>query len=179
MSEEKKNPEEAIEEQEEVETAPETEETAPAGEEPDELEKLQSELSAEHDRYLRVLAEYDNFRKRSARERESIYADVRADTLTKFLPVYDDLERALAQETGDEAYRKGVELIMAKFSQVLEDFGVKPIEALGQTFDPALHHAVMHEEDESRGEGEITQEFQRGFIMGDKVIRFSMVKTAN
>ena len=136
-------------------------------------------LKAERDKYLRLLAEYDNYRKRSAKERESIYQDVRADTVTKFLPVYDNLARALEQATCDEAYRKGVEMIMAQLRDILSRMGVTEIESLGQKFDPALHNAVMHEEDETKGEGEIVQELQRGFKMGDKVIRFAMVKVAN
>ena len=136
-------------------------------------------LKAEKDKYLRLLAEYDNYRKRSAKERESIYQDVRADTVTKFLPVYDNLARALEQATCDEAYRKGVEMIMAQLRDILSRMGVTEIESLGQKFDPALHNAVMHEEDETKGEGEIVQELQRGFKMGDKVIRFAMVKVAN
>ena len=136
-------------------------------------------IAAEHERYLRLAAEYDNYRKRSARERESIYSDVRADTVTKFLPVYDNLARALEQSTADEAYRKGVELIMTQFKDILSRLGVTEIAAVGETFDPALHNAVMHDEDETKGESEIVQELQKGFMMGDKVIRFAMVKVVN
>lgn len=139
----------------------------------------QKELAAEKERHLRTLAEYDNYRKRSAKERESIYTDVRADTITQFLPVYDNLARALAQSTEDEAYRKGVEMIMTQLEQVLEKFGVAAIPAVGEVFDPNLHNAVMHIEDDSQGEGVIVEEFQKGFRLGDKVIRFSMVKVAN
>ena len=138
-----------------------------------------AKLAAEHDRYLRLAAEYDNYRKRSNRERESIYSDVRADTVTQFLPVYDNLARALEQSTADEAYRKGVELIMTQFKDILGRMGVTEIEALGRKFDPALHNAVMHDEDETKGEGEIVQELQKGFKLGDKVIRFAMVKVVN
>ncbi len=137
------------------------------------------ELAAEKERHLRTLAEYDNFRKRSAKERENIYADVRADTVVKFLPVYDNLVRALAQATEDEAYRKGVEMIMAQLEEILAKLGVEAIPAVGEVFDPKLHNAVMHVEDESCGEGIIVEEFQKGFRMGDKIIRFSMVKVAN
>lgn len=136
-------------------------------------------LRAEKDRYLRLAAEYDNYRKRSSKERESIYSDVKAETVAKFLPVFDNLERALAQPTEDEAYRKGVELIMAQFREVLKKLGVTEIEAVGKSFDPNLHNAVMHEESEEHGENEIVQEFQKGFKIGDKVIRFSVVKTVN
>ena len=142
-------------------------------------EDCAAKVAAEHDRYLRLAAEYDNYRKRSARERESIYSDVRADTVTKFLPVYDNLARALEQSTADEAYRKGVELIMTQFKDILGRMGVTEIEALGRKFDPALHNAVMHDEDETKGESEIVQELQKGFMMGDKVIRFAMVKVVN
>ena len=144
-----------------------------------ELEEAKNALAGEKDKYLRLLAEYDNFRKRSARERDNIYADVKADTLLKLLPVYDNLERALQNPTADEAYRKGVEMTMNQFTEALKALGVTPIEALGAVFDPTLHNAVMHTEDPERGEQEIVQEFQKGFKMGDRVIRFSMVQVAN
>lgn len=138
-----------------------------------------AELAALNDKYLRICAEYDNFRRRSQKEKESLYGDVKADTVAKFLPVYDNLERALAQGTEDEAYRKGVEMIMTQFTATLEKLGVTQIESLGQKFDPSLHNAVMHAEDEEKGENEIVQVFQQGFKLGDKVIRFAMVKVAN
>ncbi|MCI5754044.1 MAG: nucleotide exchange factor GrpE [Clostridiales bacterium] len=145
----------------------------------DEAELLRKDLAAEKDRYLRLLAEYDNYRRRSARERESTVSDARADTITKFLPVYDNLARALAQETADEAYRRGVEMIMSQFLDVLKKLGAAPVDSLGQRFDPTLHNAIMHTEDPEKGEGEIVEEFQKGFKLGDKVIRFAMVKVAN
>ena len=134
---------------------------------------------AQSDAYLRLLAEYDNYRKRSQREKDSLYADIKADTLLKFLPVYDNLVRALNQPTEDEAYRKGIEMIMTQFCTTMEKLGVEKIESLGKTFDPALHNAVMHVDDETKGENEIVEVFQEGFRMGDKVIRFAMVKVAN
>ena len=137
------------------------------------------EMAVLNDKYLRVCAEYDNFRRRSQKEREALYGDVRCDVITKFLPVYDNLERALKQPTEDEAYRKGVEMIMTQFTTTLEKLGVEPIECLGQTFDPNVHNAVMHVDDEEKGENEIVEEFQKGFKMGDKVVRFSVVKVAN
>lgn len=136
-------------------------------------------LKAAEERYLRLAAEYDNFRKRSARERDAIYADIRADTVLKFLPVYDNLVRALAAMTEDDAGRKGVEMTFAQFETVLTKLGVTPIPALGEQFDPERHNAVMHVEDEEQGENIIIEEFEKGFKMGDKVIRFSMVKVAN
>ena len=134
---------------------------------------------AQSDAYLRLLAEYDNYRKRSQREKDSLYADIKADTLLKFLPVYDNLVRALNQPTEDEAYRKGIEMIMTQFCATMEKLGVEKIESLGRTFDPALHNAVMHVDDETKGENEIVEVFQEGFRLGDKVIRFAMVKVAN
>ena len=134
---------------------------------------------AQSDAYLRLLAEYDNYRKRSQREKDSLYADIKADTLLKFLPVYDNLVRALNQPTEDEAYRKGIEMIMTQFCTTMEKLGVEKIESLGKTFDPALHNAVMHVDDETKGENEIVEVFQDGFMIGEKVIRFAMVKVAN
>ena len=131
------------------------------------------------DAYLRLLAEYDNYRKRSQKEKDNLYGEVRADVVTKFLPVYDNLMRALNQGTEDEAYRKGVEMIMNQFCATLQKLGVEKIEALGAKFDPTLHNAVMHVEDAEKGENEIVEVFQEGFKLGDKVIRFAMVKVAN
>ena len=138
-----------------------------------------AEYAALNDKYLRLCAEYDNFRKRSQKEKDSLYADIKAETLKKFLPVYDNLVRALDQSTEDEAYRRGVEMIMNQFNTTMEKLGVTEIESLGQKFDPAFHNAVMHVEDAEKGENEIVEVFQKGFIMGDKVIRFAMVKVAN
>lgn len=136
-------------------------------------------IQAEKEKYLRLCAEYDNFRKRSQKERDGLYADIKADTLLKFLPVYDNLERALSTPTADEAYRKGVEMTMVQFNQTLEKLGITEIPALGEKFDPNVHNAVMHVEDESLGENEVVEVFQKGFKLNDKVIRFAMVKVAN
>ena len=144
-----------------------------------EEEALKEELRGANDRYLRLLAEYDNFRKRSQKEKENLYGDIRAEAVTGFLPVYDNLLRALAQPTEDEAYRRGVEMILNQFCATLEKLGVKKIESLGQSFDPAFHNAVMHVDDEEKGENEIVEVFQEGFLLGEKVIRFAMVKVAN
>ncbi len=166
-------------------TSPASEETASSSKEDElavlsaEIQFLKDELAVERDKYLRLLAEYDNYRKRSQKERENIFTDVQAETVTRFLPVYDNLARALAQETADEAYRKGVEMIMAQFREILEKFGVTEIEALGKKFDPELHNALMHTVDENHGENEIVEEFLKGFKMGDRVIRYSVVKVAN
>ena len=136
-------------------------------------------LAAMNDKYLRLCAEYDNFRKRSQKEKDALYDDIKANTLKAFLPVYDNLVRALAQSTEDEAYKKGVEMIMAQFRTTMEKLGVTEMDCLGQKFDPAFHNAVMHVDDEEKGENEIVEVFQQGFMLGDKVIRFAMVKVAN
>jgi molecular chaperone GrpE len=142
--------------------------------------RLAEELATEKEKHLRLMAEYDNFRKRSQRERESVYTDVRADTVLRFLPVYDNLERAIKQQTSDEAYAKGVDMIMTQLKEIMANLGVSEINAeAGTVFDPELHDAVMHVEDESAGESIIVEEFQKGFKLGDKVIRFSVVKVAN
>lgn len=146
----------------------------------EELEKLKMQLADEKDKYLRLAAEYDNYRKRSQKERETVYADVRSDTVEKFLPVYDNLGRALKQATTDEAYYKGVEMIMAQFKEIMANAGVTEIDAAaGTAFDPNIHNAVMHVEDEALGESVIAEEFQKGFKLGDKVLRCSVVKVAN
>ena len=144
-----------------------------------EKEALEKEKAALNDKYLRICAEYDNFRRRSQKEKDNLYGEIRANTVQQFLPVYDNLERALKQGTEDEAYRKGVEMIMTQFENTLEKLGVKKIESLGQTFDPKLHNAVMHVDDEEQGENTIVEVFQEGFTVNDKVIRFAMVKVAN
>ena len=181
---EKKQPEEETAVTQE-EAAAVTEET-PDGEEPvqeaapekSETEKLQESLTEANDKYLRMLAEYDNYRRRSQKERESIYTDVRADTVTKFLPVYDNLARAVQQEP-DEETRKGVEAIFHQFQTILTALGVTEIEAVGKRFDPTVHEALLHIDDEKYGEGEIVLELEKGFKLGDKVIRFAKVQVAN
>ena len=168
-------------------TAPQEEEVkqeAPQEPEAEVVEAVKPAPAAEApqsdtDKYLRLMAEFDNYKKRSVKERENIYTDVRVDTVTKFLPVYDNLERALKAETADEAYKKGVELTFSQLMDVFKKLGVEEIESVGKTFDPVYHNAVMHVEDEEKGENEIVEEFQKGFKIGDKVIRFSMVKVAN
>ncbi len=144
-----------------------------------ELESLKDQVAQQEDKYLRLAAEYDNYRRRTAKEKESIWADAKADAAVAFLPVYDNLERALKQETADEAYKKGVEMTMTQLKTVLEQLGIKEIPALGQPFDPNLHNAVMHVEDENFGENTVCDVFQAGFQLGEKVIRFAMVKVAN
>ena len=142
------------------------------------LEDKEKELAAAEDKYMRMFAEYDNFRRRSAKEREGIYSDAAADTLKNILPVLDNLERATAFNEADKVL-EGLAMILKSFSDILEKMGVKEIEALGKTFDPNVHNAVMHIDDENYGESEIVEVLQKGYICGDKVIRYAMVKVAN
>ena len=145
-----------------------------------ELEKKAAELAEANDKYMRLFAEYDNFRKRTAKEKEGIYADAYLDALTQILPVLDNLERAAAFENADaESLKKGLELTLKSFSETLEKLGVREIEALGKTFDPNVHNAVMHVDDEAFGESEIVEVFAKGYARGDKVLRHSMVMVAN
>ena len=141
--------------------------------------EIEADLAAEKDKYLRLLAEYDNYRRRSQKEKESAWSDAKADTAAAFLPVYDNLERALKQETADEAYKKGVEMTMTQLKEVLTKLGIEEIPALGEPFDPNLHNAVMHVDDEDLGENVVVEVFQDGFKLGDKIIRHAMVKVAN
>ena len=169
----------AVEEQDvKQEVAAEPEETAV---DPllSELESLKDQVAGQEDKYLRLAAEYDNYRKRTAKETESLWTDVKADTAGAFLPVYDNLERALKQDTADEAFKKGVEMTMNQLKEVLTKLGITEIPAQGQPFDPKYHNAVMHVEDESLGQNVVAEVFQTGFQCGEKVIRFAMVKVAN
>lgn len=142
-------------------------------------EKLREEYDALNDRFLRTLAEYDNFRKRSQREKDSLYADAMCDTASKFLTVIDSFERALEFECSDESFKKGVEMIHTTLKTVMESLGVKEIEALGNPFDPNTQNAVMHVEDDTVGDDIVVEVFQKGYMMKDKVLRHAMVKVAN
>ena len=143
------------------------------------LARAKKALKDQEDAYLRLAAEYDNYRKRSQKEKDNLYTEIRSETVEKFLPVYDNLERALAQETQDAAFKKGVEMTMNQLVSVMEKLGVVSFGAAGEAFDPQLHNAVMHIEDESLGENVIAEVFQKGFKVGEKVVRFAMVKVAN
>ena len=145
----------------------------------EDLEKKENELAEEKDKYLRLMAEYDNFRRRSQKEREGVYTDAVSDCLTEFLPLLDNLGRA-AEASGDaEQVRVGLEMTKKSADALLEKLGVEAFGEVGDTFDPQLHNAVMHGEDESRGENEISDVFQRGYRRGDRVIRYAMVKVVN
>lgn len=146
-----------------------------------ELEKLAAALVEEQEKYLRLYAEYENFRKRSAKERESVYADAYCDALTQILPILDTLERAavFSAEDAESPMAKGLELTLKSFAETMNKMGVSEIEALDKEFDPNLHNAVMHVEDESVGESVVVEVFMKGYKKGDKVLRHSMVKVAN
>lgn len=146
------------------------------------LEQKEAALAEENDKYLRLFAEYDNFRKRSAKEREGIYTDACFEVLTQILPILDNLERAAQYNVGEDAESpmgKGLEMTLKSFTETLAKLGVTEIEALGKPFDPNVHNAVMHVDDENFGENEIVEVFMKGYIKGDKVLRYSMVKVAN
>ena len=204
MSEETKRPaEETPEEPKEVpqeeappaEEAPETAEKtekAPKGrkkkektytltrEQMEAAELAAKQLESVKDQFVRLTAEYDNYRKRTAKEKDSLYQDAKADTIKEFLAVYDNLQRAVSTE-GDEdsPHKKGLEMIFHQYQEILKKLGVTEIEAQGQTFDPEKHNAVMHIDDENFGENVVSQVFQAGFMLGDKVIRHAIVQVAN
>ncbi|WP_294855337.1 nucleotide exchange factor GrpE [uncultured Oscillibacter sp.] len=203
MSEEKKEPIDQTPEQEAEQTLPpETEEAsqdAPGKnekprKEPKKKEKTYTltreqmeaaelaarQLASVTDQFTRLSAEYDNYRKRTAKEKESIYQDAKADTVTAFLAVYDNLERAMQAGGDDESpHKKGLEMIFTQYKEVLLKLGVTEMEALGQPFDPNRHNAVMHIDDDTLGENVVADVFQAGFMMGDKVLRFAAVRVAN
>ena len=162
-------------EQEVEETTAEPQQEAQAEAAP----QVDEKLAQAEEKYLRLAAEYDNYRKRTAKEKESAWTNAKAQTVAAFLPVYDNLERALKQQTTDEAYAKGVEMTMKGLQNALSGLGVELIPALGETFDPNRHNAVMHVEDDAAEENTVVEVFQQGFTCGDKVIRFAMVKVAN
>ena len=160
-----------------AETVPET--FTVTREQMEKMEGLAKLVADVNDKYLRLAAEYDNYRKRTAKEKESIYGDAKADTIKPLLAVYDNLERGIAQYDEADVHRQGLELILRQFTETLTKLGVTEIEAQGQPFDPEKHNAVMHVEDESAGETTVVEVFQKGFMIGDKVLRFAMVKVAN
>lgn len=144
-----------------------------------ELQAKQQEIDELTDRYKRILAEFENHKKRSQKEREGLYNSILSDIVEVILPILDNLENALKVETSDENYKKGVELVLKQFQDVLKSKGVEEIKALGETFDPEVHEAVSSVQDESKGEKEIVQEYRKGYKIGHKIIRHSMVVVAN
>lgn len=144
-----------------------------------EVNPWEEKYNAEHDAHLRIAAEYDNFRKRTVKEKEASYGNGKADAVGKMLPVYDNLERALNQPTEDAAYKKGVEMTMNELVKIFTSLGVEIFGEVGDSFDPNLHNAVMHVENEELGENTIAAVFQKGFKIGEKIVRFAMVQVAN
>ena len=144
-----------------------------------EVNPWEEKYNAEHDSYLRLAADYDNFRKRTMKEKEASYGNGKADAVEKLLPVYDNLERALNQPTEDEAYKKGVEMTMTQLVSIFTSLGVEIYGNVGDAFDPNLHNAVMHIDSEELEENTLSQVFQKGFKIGDKIVRFAMVQVAN
>ena len=166
--------------EEQVQTpAEETVTETPVEETGEQVNPWEEKYNAEHDAHLRLAADYDNYRKRTAKEKEQSYGNGKADAIEKLLPVYDNLERAMNQPTEDEAYKKGVEMTMTQLVGILSGMGVEIYGEKGDTFDPNLHNAVMHTEEEGAPENTITLVFQKGFKMGDKIVRFAMVQVAN
>ena len=148
-------------------------------EETPEVNPWEEKYNAERDAHLRCAAEYDNFRKRTIKEKEASYGNGKADAVAKMLPIYDNLERALNQETSDAAYKKGVEMTMNELLKIFGTLGVEVFGNVGDEFDPNLHNAVMHIENEELPENSLSAVFQKGFKIGDKVVRFAMVQVAN
>ena len=168
MAKKKKEQETPVQEPEQVEVPQEPE-----------VDPWEEKYNAERDAHLRLAADFDNFRKRSKKEKEQSYTFGKADAVEKLLPVYDNLERALQQQTADEAFKKGVEMTMTQLVSILNGLGVEIFGQPGDVFDPNLHNAVMHTEEEGVEENTITQVFQKGFKIGDKIVRFAMVQVAN
>ena len=164
---------------EEVKVTPAEETVEETVEETPEINEWEEKYNAERDAHLRLAAEYDNFRKRNTKEKELLYTLGKAEAVEKLLPVYDNLERALNQPTADEAYKKGVELTLTELIKIFGTLGVEIYGAPGDVFDPNLHNAVMHIDDEAFGENTIAQVFQKGFKVGEKIVRFAMVQVAN
>lgn len=171
-------PEEKTEEAPSEEQAPET--FTVTREQMEKMEALAAQQAALNDKYLRLAAEYDNYRKRTAREKENTYQDAKMDTIKRFLEVYDNLERAV-QQAGDEenVHKKGMEMIFHQLESVLEKLDVTVVDPMGEAFDPERHEAVMHIESEELGENVVSQVFRKGFLLGEKVIRFAAVQVAN
>ena len=170
MKDEKKEP---IEETAEAATEEKAEPTAE-----ERIAALEAELKEKDDKYLRMAAEYDNFRRRSREEKAAVYADALSDTVGELLPIIDNLERAAMYDDGEKV-KEGLMMTAKSVSAVLEKLGIETVGAAGETFDPNLHNAVFHVEDESYSDGEIVAVFQKGYKKGNKIIRFAMVKTAN
>lgn len=172
----KKKQNEAAENEEILETAAEE----AADEATAKIEELEKELAASKEAHIRTLAEYDNYRKRTVKEKEASYGDAKASTITELLPVLDNFDRALSVDSSDfDSYKKGVEMIYQNFTEILKKLGTEAFGEKGEQFDPNFHNGVMHVEDDSFGENEIAEVFSKGYKLGDRVLRPAMVKVAN
>ena len=175
----KKNEEEILEKEEIAEGTNEDAATEEVEAEVLEENESEKELKALNDKYLRVVAEYDNYRKRTTKEKEAIFPEAKVSVVVEILPVIDNLERALSAAKAEDPLYEGVKMILKQFEETLKNIGVETICATGEKFDPKFHNAVMHIDDDSYGENEIVEEFQKGYKLGDRIIRYSMVKVAN
>lgn len=182
----KKNKNDEIKNQEETTVA--TEENAAESSSPenekvkileDKIKELENKVSENNDKFLRLMAEYDNYRKRTQKEKDSIYPEAVADTVLKFLPLSDSFERALAFECKDDEFKKGIEMINSSLKDIFSNLKVEQIGEIGEKFNPDFHNAVMHEENEDLDENTIVEVFQKGYKMEDKILRYAMVKVAN
>lgn len=172
----KKKQNEAAENEEILETAAEE----VVDESKAQIEELEKELAASKEAHIRTLAEYDNYRKRTVKEKEATYGDAKASTITELLPVLDNFDRALSVDSSDfDSYKKGVEMIYQNFTEILKKLGAESFGEKGERFDPNFHNGVMHVEDDSFGENEIAEVFSKGYKLGDRVLRPAMVKVAN
>ncbi len=170
---------ETVEKNEEVIEEPQTEEAA-VNEADAKIEELEKELAAAKEAHIRTLAEYDNYRKRSVKEKESIYTDAKVSCLSELLPVLDNFDRALnARQADAETYKKGMEMISNSFTEILKKLGVEAFGEKGEEFDPNFHNAVMSVEDDELGENTIAEVFNKGYKLGDRVLRHAVVKVAN
>lgn len=175
----KENEQEELKQEQKEETSQKKQESNKEKELNEKITKLNDELEEIKDRHTRLIAEFDNLKKRSAKERDNLYSSVVTDIITPLLPVIDNLEKAVEQQTADEEYKKGIELVLKQFKDVLANNNVKEIEAVGQPFDPSLHEAVSMIQDENLGEKIVATEYRKGYMIGNKVIRHSMVVVAN
>lgn len=175
MATKKKSEEKEIKTEEIEETVEETAEEAPA----EEVNEFEEKFKDMNDKYLRTLAEYDNYRKRTIKEKESIYPEAKATVVEKFLPIIDNFQRAIDSAENKDAFYEGVVMLKKQMDEVFATLGVEEIKAVGEEFNPEFHNAVMHVEDEETGENVIVEEFQKGYKIGDRVVRHSMVKVAN
>ena len=171
--------EENVNQEEKNETSKETIEKNEISELKDKIALQKAEIEEQDDRIKRLMAEFENFKKRSDKERTSLYNSVMGDVITSLLPVIDNLEKAVNAESKDEQYKNGIEMVLGQFKDVLKSNKVTEIEAVGKTFDPSLHEAVSLVQDKSLGEKEIKEEFRKGYMIGDRVLRHSLVVVAN